>query len=530
LRPWHAALTAALAAVLVSATAVRNGFVEDDHWVVEQRPLLQHPPSASAVISAPYWPPSFGGSLWRPAVLATYALDYRVSSGPGWFHAVNVLWAAAAAAVLALLAAALADAGTGLAVGLLFAVDPVHVEAVANVVGRAELMAAVGYGLALIGALRAEKSRAWLAGVVLGGAFAIASKEHAATLPAAVILLLAGRGAARAESWRTSLRRAWAPALCAVAPIVGYFVLRRLVVQGGAFGSGGLAPGLGGLGVWGRAWGMLPLSLVWLRLLVFPAHLSADYSPAYATVSTGFTLWHVVALLTWVVLAGGAWRLRHRTWWPLVGLVWVAITIAPVSNILVPTEILVAERTLYLPSWGALLALVTAAAAIVPARARVPALAIVAVLGAWRSVARVPAWRSDATFVVALEADAPTSYRSLWQEGLAAFDAGHWGSGERYLREAIAAAPEIPAPKEELARRYAAAGLWRPAADLLEREIADDSSRTLPWSELPGVLLQAGDTARALFVAERAAARFPGDSALARNAAAVASAAKGRRR
>jgi len=521
LLPWHAAAIAGLAAALVSAPSIRNGFVRDDHWVVEQRPLLRYPPSIAAVLAAPFWPPSFGGRLWRPAVLASFALDYRVSANPSWFHFVNVVWAALVAAALALVASLVADQRIGLATGLLFAVHPVHVEAVANVVGRAELLAAAGYALALIGALRAERNRGWLAGLVLGSALGIASKEHAATLPAAVLLLVLGRGITRGESWRTSVRSAWPLVAGATLPIVAYFGVRSLVLPGGAFASGGLAPGLGGLSLIGRAWGMAPLSLVWLRLLVAPAHLSADYSPAFATVSTAITPWHLAAIAIWLALAWGAWRLRHRTWWPLVGLGWVVITIAPVSNVLVPTELLVAERTLYLPSWGAMLAIVATVSALVPSGVRQTLLAIAVIGGAWRSLTRIPVWRDEQSNIEALKRDAPNSYRSLWQEGREAFDAGHWGSGERLLREAIVAAPQIPGPKEDLAWRYITAGYWRPAADLLAGAIADDSSRSRPWIELPLVLLTAGDTARAVAIAQAAVARFPGDSAVARSAGAV---------
>src|SRR5207253_4753952 len=131
---------------------------------------------------------------WRPAVLASYALDYRLGGGPHRFHAVNVLWAALATALLTLLACQLADPRTGLVAGLLFAVHPVHVEAVANVVGRAELMAAAGYAVALVCAGRADREAKYLIGVVLGAALAITAKEIAVTLPAAVLLVYVGRG------------------------------------------------------------------------------------------------------------------------------------------------------------------------------------------------------------------------------------------------------------------------------------------------------------------------------------------------
>jgi len=127
--------------------------VADDQWVVANRQVLEHPSSLAAVLKEPYWPASFGGVMWRPAVITSWALDYRVSSSPHWFHAVNILWAAIATALFALVACELAGPAVGLIVGVLFAVHPVHVEAVANVVGRAELMAAAGFAKGFAGLL-----------------------------------------------------------------------------------------------------------------------------------------------------------------------------------------------------------------------------------------------------------------------------------------------------------------------------------------------------------------------------------------
>src|SRR3989441_11470112 len=129
--------------------------------------MIRRPPRSTLFPYTTLFRSGFGGVLWRPAVLVSYALDYRISANPHWFHAVNVLWAAAAAAALALLATLIAGPTVGLVTGLLFAVHPVHVEATASVVGRAELVAAVGDAVALISALRSEQRLIWLLGVAL---------------------------------------------------------------------------------------------------------------------------------------------------------------------------------------------------------------------------------------------------------------------------------------------------------------------------------------------------------------------------
>ena len=462
-------LLAGLAAAAVAAPSIRNDFVADDQWVVANRQVLVHPPSVGAVLKEPYWPASFGGVMWRPAVIASFAVDYRVSRSPHWFHSINVLWSAIAAALLALLACDLAGPAAGLITGLLFAVHPVHVEAVANVVGRAELIAAAGYGAALVCAIRAEQNRAYLAGVALAAALAIAAKEIAVTLPAAVLLVYRAR--------QSDLRLAWRPIVAATAPIVLYFIAHGLVGIRTFYG-GGLAVGLEHLGLPARTWAMLPLSLQWWRLFLFPAHLSADYSPGELTVSTGLTIWHLLGAIAWIGLGVIAWRTRRTIPGIAIGLAWVVITISPVANVVMPTEFLIAERTLYLASFGAVFAVVSAARAIGSARLRTALVAVLVVAGAIRSLVRIPAWHDDETHYRALQREAPRSYRTLWLEGKDEFAAGRWGSGERFLLQSIAFAPELAGPRYDLGRFYMSARLWQPAIRQLEVAVAVDSSFT----------------------------------------------------
>lgn len=479
---------------------------------MERRPILQSPPSLRALVAEPYWPATFQGALWRPATLLSFALDYRVGAGPHWFHVVNVLWAGLATGLLTLLAASLAGTGIGLATGLLFAVHPVHVEAVANVVGRAELIAAAAYAAALLCALRAAHDRRWLAGVALAAAVAIGAKEHAATLPAAVVLVLLSQGHAP--------KRALVPAVAAAIPVLAYFVA-RVGVAHGMLDVRGLAPGLEGLDLPRRAWAMLALSLQWWRLLLAPVRLSADYSPAQVAVATGLTSAHLGAAAAWLAAGWAAWRLRRRAPTVALGTAWLLLTLLPVAN-LVPTEILLAERTLYLPSWGFLLAAVSAAALLPwPRRSAAGAVGILVALGAARSALRTGVWRDDETWFAALVQDAPRSYRTLWMRGNDAFRAGRWGTGERLLREASQAAPGIPGPLEDLADYYARAGAWPLAEGALRRAIAAAPDRARPWRLLVDVLERSGDTAAASATAERAAARFPGDTATLGEAAAV---------
>jgi len=485
----QAVLIAALGAAAVAAPSLRNDFVADDHWVIAERPFLHHPGSIGALLVEPYWPATFGGSMWRPAVLTSFALDYRISESPHWFHVENVIWAAIATALLTLLACELAGPLTGLITGLLFAVHPVHVEAVANVVGRAELMAAAAYAVALLCALRAEQRPIYLIGVALAAAFGMASKELVATLPATVLLVYVARG----FRWR----RAWRPAVAAAVPIVGYYIVHALVNAHGVFYAGGIAVGMEGLGVVQRTSAMLPISVEWWRLLLFPAHLSADYSPGELTVSTGLTAGHLLGALVWATLGYVAWRTRRTVPGIAIGLVWFVITVSPVANIVVPMELLIAERTLYLPSFGIAFALASAAVA-APWSPRVRAIVVglVVLVGATRSIARIPVWHDDERHYQALKRDAPRSYRTLWLEGKDEFAAGRWGTGEQLLLQSIALAPNLAGPRYDLGQFYMRAKLWQPAIRQLQAAVAVDSAFEPAREALRQALQGARDSSR----------------------------------
>jgi protein O-mannosyl-transferase len=498
----QAVLTAALAAAAVALPSIRNDFVADDHWVVANRQVLEHPPSLTAVLKEPYWPASFGGVMWRPAVISSFAADYQISNSPHWFHAINVLWAVVAAALFALLACDLAGPVVGVIAGLLFAVHPLHVEAVANVVGRAELMAAAGYAAALLCAIRAERRRGYLLGVALCAALAIGSKEIAVTLPAAVFLVYAARGGG--SGFRTAVR----PAVAATLPIVVYFVVHGFVGIRTFYG-GGIAVGLEHLSLFERTWAMVPLSLQWWRLFMFPAHLSADYSPGELTVSTGLTLWHLLGVLVWAGVLVLAWRTRRAMPCLAIGLAWMVITISPVANILMPSEFLIAERTLYLPSFGIALALGCSAMAIRSPRLRAGVVGLAVVAGAARSIVRIPAWHDDETHFQALTREAPRSYRTLWLVGRDEFVAGRWGSGERLLRQSIAFAPNLTGPRVELARFYLQAKLWQPAIVEFRTAIAIDSTLAPAWEGLRQALVVTADTVGAAAVIQQMRVRFP---------------------
>jgi|GEM_PF-1484348 len=145
----------ALAAVAVHLNALPNGFTYDDVPIILENPATDPAASWWEPWRHPYWPGSSRGDdldvLYRPLTVQTYAIQRRLfGAWPLPFHLVNVILHAAVSVGVVWLARRLGCRPiVAAAVGLVFAVHPIHVEAVANVVGRAELLSTGGILLAL---------------------------------------------------------------------------------------------------------------------------------------------------------------------------------------------------------------------------------------------------------------------------------------------------------------------------------------------------------------------------------------------
>ena len=383
--------------------ALWNGFALDDLYIIVWNPLVHSVQGVWRAFAAPYWPPDLGGQMYRPLPLATFSLDWVIGRGsPALFHAANLVWHAGAAVIVVSLARRWADTTAAFAAGLIFAVHPVHVEAVANVAGLGELMAAAGVCLAVYAAVVRQNVWASGAALVLG----LLSKENAVVAPALIAWAWIIEAAPRPA------RRQMAAFVVSWVVIAGaYLAVRALVLHPYARLHATAPVFLGESALAGRLTALAALSDVF-RLLVIPLKLRVDYSPAERTavesLLDGRLLLGLACLGLWAWLLVMAWR-RQR-WVEAYGLGWIAIAFLPVSNLVISTGVLLAERTLYLPSVGLALAAGAALARLPPRRLRV-ALTVVVIACGIRSALRTPVWRDDFAVTNSILNDSPNSYR-----------------------------------------------------------------------------------------------------------------------
>ena len=528
LRVADAALIAGAVAVAVALPALANGFAFDDVWIVQRHPVVGAPGSLMRLITATYWPPTDGeGALWRPIALAALAAQWALGGGaPFVFHAVTVALAGVAAGLMAAFTGALFGPLTGLLAGLLFAVHPIHVEVTATVVGQAELLAAIAYLLALGVSWRVSRSTPdpkrgwWIAAAAAAVLLGAGCKEHVITLPAALPVIWWWR--ARQDGRRVgAVAREQLPVFLATLGASLAFVLLRWIVLRDFTNTGGVATGLDPSSAVRRAVVMLPLSLRWLELLFVPIRLSAVYSPQHVIANPAFGVVHAAALLVWTGGAALVWHVRHRLPAVAVGAWLFTVTIALVSNVLVPLEVLLAERLLFLPSVGWAMAVAGGLTALLTetrhGRAARIAVAVVLLAFAGRSVVRAPVWKSNAVLFAQMLRDAPDSFQTHWALGAEALAVGDSGTTEREWREAIRLNPDHPQPLEDLGRLYARSGRWAPAVPLLDRAVQLDSARLGTALLLASAMSHTGrhaEALRVLDVMERRHVRGPATAAM----------------
>lgn len=480
---------AALAAVLVYLPAIMNGFATDDAPILAN-PLLQRLETLPAALASPWWWQS--GALYRPLTLFTLGIDQVVGRGAPWlFHAVNVLLHALVTLQATRLYARFVPLGSALAAGVFFALLPVHVEAVATVVGRGELLAALCIAtlLLLVTSDRAPTRGSRLAAMALSAA-ALASKEVAVVAPALVL----------AAAWTVPSQRRhasqWAGAALAGTVVM---LLARFAVLGTLAGDRPhllfrVVPPETGLAF---ALTMLPRAAAMLLLPVTP---DVDYTPTMAEVR------HLdggLVILGALLVAGAAAAMVLHARRPRVltlATIATAVALLPTANLLFFSGVLLSGRNLYAASLGSGLLVAAAFAHLAATRVRMavmflaPAVAASAALVTWREV---PTWRSTDAVAAVLDERQPGNYRVARMRAYEARTAGRDAESLAHFRAAV---DRFPADWEMVTDGAAVALRVRDTATAiawLESAIAARPRAARARTRLADVLLARGDSASA---------------------------------
>jgi protein O-mannosyl-transferase len=480
--PWLASFAAATAHL----GALGNGYPLDDATILGH-PLIQSLRTLPAAAMSPWWYES--GRLYRPVTLVTLGLD-RALAVPAISHGANVALHAIVAALLARLCLRWLAPWPALAAALLFALLPVHAEAVSTIVGRAELLSALALvGLMLLVTRREPPTPIALLGSALLGAAALGAKESGAAAPFLALAAAYASPTQRVHAWR------WASRTLAGTLVV--LMARAFVL--GTLGGDVAHPFFRGMPPDARigvALSLLPRTAAMLLLPIPPAieevpPLAVAMHPDALLVVTG-------ALLVLCLVALLAWHARRPSALTL-GACILVVTAAPTSNLLFAEGALTA-RTLYAPSLGAAMMAIAAIAAIRVRRAQITLLlasAAACLAGAVASWRETRIWRDTPTVAAAMVARRPANYRGHEFLAYAARDGGRLGESKAHFGHAIALFPRDAVMLTDAATVALRVADTTTATNWLDAALRASSGSARARTRLHGILLARGDSARA---------------------------------
>jgi hypothetical protein len=331
-----------LAAVAVYANTLSMGFVWDDNQVILEpspiRSLENIPYFFKNSVSAGH---KFGNTTpyYRPVFSLSNAIDYFFwGVAPFGYHLTNILLHAAVSGLVFLIATRILTSGVaGLFAGLVYALHPVHVEAVAYVSARNELLCALFMAAAMHWYLRCRDRLTPVNVITTQAIFfaALLSKEMAVTMPLLIGFYEISAGGAR-------FKKAFLRALPFAVSVVGYLLLRSIILEVTSWESPPLNLRLlTGIG----------LVASYLRLLVFPFGLKTLYDiPIKWELFEADVLAPLLLVLIPVLLAIFLFRRDRRLFF---GISWIYIALIPASGLpglIIPA--FMSERYLYIPSIG----------------------------------------------------------------------------------------------------------------------------------------------------------------------------------
>lgn len=495
-----------LAIALAYANSFKGEFLFDSYALVVEDARV-HQLSAEngrLILTQNYWGKrNTTSGLYRPVATLSYLVNYQLAGASAWaFHAVNLLLHL----IVALLAFAVVRRVSGsTAVAfwavLIWGVHPINTEAVTNIAGRPDLLAAAcvlgGFLVYVHG--EAESGSRWgrvarIAALFLISLAGVFSKESAAVLLGLVLLYdwwrrtaCYGMAESTCSGWpipprtilpTTAYRRtalAGHPASSINAGILAIalaIVLRALVPFAGVMSKAFVDNPEFAAGFWVSRFTAADVMGRLIALWCWPATLSADYS--FNQIPLSHSPVPLISLVLCVPVV--VWR---RWFWVLFFLV----AVLPASNLIVQMGSIMAERFMYLPGLG---------------------LAVLLVIGISR-LPHMPRRAAAGTMILMAAALAGRTHKRNWD----------WtGTPLHFWEQTARASPKSFKPKTQLAAMYFAAGRTEEAIQQADQVVTILSpvparwNAYEPYAEFWNYYQAQGDIERVKEMARKVAAIF----------------------
>jgi len=327
--------------------AIKGDFVFDDNAVVKNRGDLKDISNIFNLFVSPYHQNMPLTGLYRPFTMATYALNHAIfGTEPKNFHVTNIIiHAINSFLVFWFVSYFLKSSKLAYLSFALFLIHPLHTEAVTWIVGRAELLAFMWGLIAIYFYLKKDR-------ILSSVAFLLAlwSKESAVVLLPLVVYL-------DYNFQDTPPMKAILRASYLLGAIGVYSIFRYWTLGSHFFGDATttiVENQIKFLGFGAKIATALKVFFMYLVKLIWPAHLSADYSyNTIQNVSNIFT--SPQSLIGCLVLAGLIYlAVSRKTRKTAVGLgaITFLIPYLMISNLIFSIGTVMGERLMYFSSLG----------------------------------------------------------------------------------------------------------------------------------------------------------------------------------
>lgn len=431
--------------------AIDGEFVFDDMPLISQDPFY-HDSSNSTIADCfqrTYWRKELSQGLYRPLTLVTYLLNAKFAElySPA-FRFVNILIHAFVSLLVYILCLAMfKERKFSFFCAILFAVHPLHSEAVIPGSGRADMLCA---SFIILGFLFHISRFRWKVFAVFAFAlFALLCKENGIVL---LFICLAYDFFFHNCEFRNALclkgRKLLYEYLVILSAVIIYFLMRIYFISiifpyfsSDTFFSDNQ---LGLLGFWKRLPSALWLQLLALWKFIYPEHLAHDYSYAQIIPITEFRDFRYFALAIFFVFISifTVYLYRENRKISLFCLCAYVLSILPVSNILTATGTIFGERLYYFPSIWLFMILISELDYIV-VKFKIPprTLAIFASIAIFalyaRLTIRISDWKDLFSIASAGVRNSPLSHKMWNNYALQLFDKGMFREAEEGFSRAV---------------------------------------------------------------------------------------------